>query len=110
MLRVLRRRLEITSEAAPPPAPAVDVRVVPPRTAPAPSSLSLCPSPTLTALSRPAASTSLPEGPPAYTPGCCYHPAHVDLDGHRYGLLPEPGEYPHRASLIRCHHLNPDGC
>lgn len=63
-------------------------------------------------LSTPPAHTSLPIGPPSWRPGTCYHPGHIVLaDGFRYGVLPDPGQDPpSHASLLRCAHVNVDGC
>lgn len=57
-------------------------------------------------LSVPAASRDLPSVPPLHLPGICYHHAHVEHDGHRFGVLVLTDS---QASLLRCGHVNADG-
>ncbi|MBV9292033.1 MAG: hypothetical protein JO222_06250 [Frankiales bacterium] len=46
---------------------------------------------------------------PSWTPGVCYHAAHVRLSDGRYGLLPDSTRDPVKATLLRCPHFNADG-
>lgn len=129
MLGSLRRRLPITTSTATAAAAGVDVPSTPQRPAVTPVTSAAAdvlppagwlgsPVPRqqperLTAdrpsLSTPAAHSSMPPAPPTWTPGRCYHPVHIELAGDRYGVLPEPGDCPGHATLLRCPHLNPDG-
>lgn len=57
-------------------------------------------------LSTPSAHSSLPSGPPSWTPGTCYHHGHIELDGERVGVYVLNDR---DASLLRCSHVNEDG-
>jgi hypothetical protein len=57
-------------------------------------------------LTVPAASPDLPSVPPSHLPGVCYHHAHIEHGGQRYGVLVLNDR---DASLLRCGHVNRDG-
>jgi hypothetical protein len=58
----------------------------------------------------PALPPAAPARSPSYTPGLCWHKAHVCLDGERYGVTPLAGPAPYeRAALTRCEHLSRTG-
>src|SRR4051812_22009091 len=99
LIERLRRSRPITTSVAPRLGAPLDAR-----------RLELVPA-VATALSSPAAHWSMPPSPPGYRPGVCHHPAHVVLEGERYGVMPISFErILSQAALTRCHHDNPAGC
>lgn len=72
---------------------------------------------TETASTPAVAVTTSPAPPPArgsidveIDRGVCWHPAHADLDGERYGVTPIGPGLPVQAALTLCRFRNPDGC